>query len=83
MQKILKAYRDFKDIEGFAKVVNIEEIKSNNSNLSVQLYVQSNGEHNETKAVKEVLYEWEESSENLKSSMEDLFEILKEGGLDE
>jgi type I restriction enzyme M protein len=83
MQKILKAYRDFKDIEGFARVVNIEEIKSNNSNLSVQLYVRSNGVSNNNKTLKEVLYEWKESSENLKTSMKDLLDTLKEEGLDE
>ncbi|MDP3105182.1 MAG: class I SAM-dependent DNA methyltransferase [Candidatus Methanoperedens sp.] len=83
MLKILKAYRDFKDIEGFAKVVNIEEIKSNNSNLSVQLYVRSNGENNNNITLKEVLYEWQESSENLKTSMKDLLDTLKEEGLDE
>ncbi len=83
MQKILKAYRNFKDIEGFAKVVNIEEIKSNNSNLSVQLYVRSNGENNNNKTLKDVLYEWQESSENLKTSTRDLFMKLKEMGFDE
>ncbi len=41
VDKITKAYWDFKDIEGFAKVVDREAVlKDNNGNLSVQLYVE-------------------------------------------
>ena len=39
IKKIVKAYRDFKDIEGFAKVVSIEDIEKNDFNLNVSLYV--------------------------------------------
>jgi len=34
IQKIVTAYREFKDIEKFAKVVTIEELKENDYNLS-------------------------------------------------
>ncbi len=39
IEKIVKAYREFKDIRGFARVVNIEEIAKNDFNLNVTLYV--------------------------------------------
>ena len=39
IEKIVGAYREFKDIEGFARVVSIEEIKKRDYNLNVTLYV--------------------------------------------
>ncbi len=39
IKKIVNAYREFKDIKGFAKVVNLEEIKEKDYNLNVSLYV--------------------------------------------
>jgi type I restriction enzyme M protein len=36
--KIVKAYREFKEIEGFSKVVNLDEIKKNDYSLNVTLY---------------------------------------------
>jgi len=38
IEKIVKAYRDFKDSDGFSKVVGIEKIKENDYNLNVTLY---------------------------------------------
>jgi len=39
IEKIVNAYREFKNIEGFAKVVSLEEIKEKDYNLNVGLYV--------------------------------------------
>ncbi|MEM4203699.1 MAG: class I SAM-dependent DNA methyltransferase [Candidatus Methanomethylicaceae archaeon] len=39
IKRIAEAYKNFKDIEGFAKVVSLEEIKANDYNLNVTLYV--------------------------------------------
>ena len=39
ISKIVDAYKEFKDIDGFARVVSIEEIKKNDYNLNVTLYV--------------------------------------------
>jgi len=39
IEKIAKAYHDFKDIEGFARVVGLQEIRGNDYNLNVTLYV--------------------------------------------
>ena len=36
---IVDAYRQFKDVEGFARVVGVEEVKKNDYNLNVSLYV--------------------------------------------
>lgn len=37
--KIAKAYRQFKEIEGFSRIVGFDEIKENDFNLNVTLYV--------------------------------------------
>ena len=39
IKKIVEAYREFKDVEGFARVVSIEEVKERDYNLNVTLYV--------------------------------------------
>ena len=39
IEKIVDAYREFKDVEGFARVVSLEEIRSNDYNLNIPLYV--------------------------------------------
>ncbi len=39
IKNIVKAYNDYKTIEGFTKVVTFDEIKKNDFNLNVSLYV--------------------------------------------
>jgi len=39
IRNIVRAYRRFEDVEGFARVVSVEEIRENNYNLNVTLYV--------------------------------------------
>ena len=39
INKIVKAFREFKEIEGFSRIVGFDEIKENDFNLNVTLYV--------------------------------------------
>lgn len=39
IEKIVKTYRNYSETHGFSKIVSIEEIKSNDYNLNVTLYV--------------------------------------------
>jgi len=39
IRRIAEAYKNFKDVESFAKVVSLEEVRANNYNLNVTLYV--------------------------------------------
>jgi len=39
IDKIYEAYLNFKDIEGFAKVTNTQEVLNNEGNLNIRLYV--------------------------------------------
>ena len=44
INKLAGAYHDFQDVEGFAKVLETTEIlEKNQGNLSIQLYVKSQG----------------------------------------
>jgi len=80
IQKIYKAYKGYENIQDFSKVVSIEEIKKNDSNLSINLYVRPKSLKSEIndRPLKEVISDWMKSSEELKKSGNDLFETLKE-----
>jgi type I restriction enzyme M protein len=56
INKIAKAYWKFKDVDGFARVVSLDEIKENDYNLNVTLYVFPRGEVEEI----DIAEEWEE-----------------------
>lgn len=53
IEKIVKAFREFSDIDGFSKVVEIEKIKENDYNLNVTLYVFPEEEVEEIDVAKE------------------------------
>jgi len=84
IEKILKAYRDFADVEGFACVATLDDIRANNANLSIPLYVRpkANGGNGATKSeadkpLSAVVAEWQASSQALRASMKGLFKTLK------
>ncbi len=90
IQKILKTYQDFADMDGFARVATLDEIRANNANLSIPLYVRptangSNGKVTPTdgKDLQAAIADWQQSSMALRSSMDSLFAILKEADLGE
>jgi len=53
IEKIVKAYKKFKDSDGFSRVVGIEKIKENDYNLNVTLYVFPEEEVEEIDVAKE------------------------------
>lgn len=87
INRILEAYRDYKDVEGFARVAALEEIRGNDYNLNIPLYVrrlkgaEGNGASEGGKDLGAVIAEWEESSAALRASMDELFATLKEAGI--
>ena len=40
--KIVNTYKDRKEIEGFSKIVSINQIKENDYNLSIKKYIRKN-----------------------------------------
>jgi type I restriction enzyme M protein len=85
IQKILQVYQAFTDIDGFTHVATLEEIRANQANLNIPLYVRSNGKDNGRapqyeQSLPEVISEWQESSSQLRTAMNDLFAMLEEAG---
>jgi len=70
IDKIVEVYREFKDVEGFSRVVPLEEVKKNDYNLNVSLYVMPIEEEEKIDVVKE----WDE----LRRLEEERSRIIKE-----
>jgi len=72
INKIVEAYREFKEIEGFSRIVDIEEIKENDYNLNVSLYVYPEEEMEEIDVAKEweALEKIEKEFEEVKRKLE-------------
>lgn len=87
IQKILQAYRAFTDIEGFTHVATLDEMRANQANLNIPLYLRSNGKNNKVEANEETplmhsISEWQESSSAVRKSMHQLITMLEEAGFD-
>lgn len=82
--RILGAYQAYEDVEGFAKVATLEDVRANDYNLGLPLYVRSlkgtNGVATDEgeKNLGMIIRDWERSSTALRSSMDKLFVTLKE-----
>lgn len=77
IQKIFKAYKEFKSIKNFAVVKCIEDLMKNNGNMAINLYIRP--ESLNTKQVDsftETFSNWEKSGSELKTSMKELFNII-------
>jgi type I restriction enzyme M protein len=80
--RIVDAYQRFENIEGFARIVEKDDIRANNYSLNIPLYVMpGNGGNGPDKPLQEVIADWERSSEMLRSSMDELFAELSDSGL--
>lgn len=88
ISKIVNAYRDFEDLSGFARIVDIAEIRKKGNNLSIPLYVRlNNGNHAQGVAeptpsygrnpLIQAIEEWQRSSQDLRKSMVNLFDNLQ------
>lgn len=76
VDKIYSAYKDFKNVDGFAKVVENKDILVNESNLNIPLYIPiSNGKNGEQK-LHEVVDSWTTSSNELRRNSEELLTIF-------
>lgn len=82
IQKILKTYQQCEDVEGFARVVTLDEIRANKANLSIPLYVRPKADDAagtaNGKPLPKVIEEWQASSKALRSSMDALLAALEQ-----
>lgn len=74
IEKIFNAYKDYKNIEGFAKVVSNEDILNNGATLNISQYVSRlEVKDNTPKQSFEELYaEWEHNRNELHNALEEL-----------
>ena len=72
--RITDAYLAFTDAEGFAKVVNVAELKANNFSLSIPLYVRTATADSDTDDLAEVIGTWRLRSDELHIAARGLFE---------
>ena len=86
IEKIVAAYRGRVDVEGFVRVVDLDEVRRQGHNLSIPLYVapanstsaasNSNGDANDQPSLREAIAAWQTSSMALRASMSDLLESI-------
>ena len=76
LQRVVRAYQEFKDEPGFTRVATLEEIRSKDGNLSIPLYVETetNAQRDEavdaaTTALPVALASWIKSSLGVRSSV--------------
>ena len=77
IKKIFNAYKDYKNIEGFAKVVSNEDILNNGATLNISQYVSRLEVKDNTpkQSFEELFAEWEQNRNELHNALE---ELLKE-----
>jgi type I restriction enzyme M protein len=81
-ERIADAYHAFKDVEGFAKVASLADIRANDGNLSIPLYVRGKAVSDEkgeyaADGLKKVVKAWTESSSSLSSVVKNLLKELE------
>lgn len=78
IQKILAAYRANADVDGFCKVVNIDEVLARKASLNMSLYLSNVDKQTDRKPLQKLLTDWQESSAQLKQQMDELFLTLEQ-----
>ena len=68
INKLYKAYNDYKDIPHYAKVATLDEIMAFDGNMNINFYVKHDNSDNEVN-FKETLENWITTSNDLKASM--------------
>jgi type I restriction enzyme M protein len=82
IKRIVDAYRNFEDEDGFTRVASNDEVREKGNNLSIPMYVKvdsvasGSGGSTETISMSEAIEDWQESSQLLRKSMSELFQVL-------
>ena len=76
VERIYGWYRDYKDVEGVARVVTLDEIAANDQNLNISRYVEPKNEQ-EVLTVEEAMKRLQESASAAFAAEEKLVGILK------
>lgn len=76
INKIYTTYKNYKDVEGFAKVITIDEIMEKEGSLNIAQYVSNVDKDSGDPSFEEAFSSWEGQSQNLKRSMNQLLKTL-------
>ena len=78
IDKIFSAYKSYKEINEFSKIVDAKAVLNNDGKLAINLYVRKKTEETNSNTIFSYTYEkWQQSSEHLRDSMKALFETLE------
>lgn len=85
IEKIISAYRNFDNIDGFAGVATVKDMLKNNSSLSIGLYVKNIKKTSETEeiSIKDAYSQWLASSNETNQSLLKIVNEIKGGKVDE
>jgi type I restriction enzyme M protein len=74
IEKIFKAYKDYQDIEGFAKVVSNQQILENNATLNISQYVSRLAVKDDVQKLSflEIYSQWDNNRKELREAMNKL-----------
>ncbi len=82
LQRVVRAYQDFKDEPGFTRVVPIEEIRAKEGSLNITLYIGAETQaqtdaaaQSATTALPDALARWLETSSNLRVALGRILEV--------
>lgn len=82
LYRIVHAYREFVDVDGFCRVASLDEIRGNRANLNIPLYVRNGkegvGDESPEVALRQAVADWQRSSPQLRLSMNRLVAMLDE-----
>jgi type I restriction enzyme M protein len=80
LQRVVRAYQDFKDEPGFTRVVPIEEIRAKEGSLNITLYIGAETQaqtdaaaETATTALPDALMAWIKTTSNVRKSLTELF----------
>lgn len=78
LENIASTYQAFADVEGFARVVTLDEVLKHDANLNISLYIRSqNGTTSTDKTLSEVIADWQSSSIQVREAIASLFDRLE------
>ncbi|MBR0192221.1 MAG: SAM-dependent DNA methyltransferase [Thermoguttaceae bacterium] len=80
IEHIAASYRNFRDEEGYSKVVSIKDVENQNFSLSIPLYVRNTGPTDQGKSLEECIDGWLSQSANLRSAIQTLTDLLEKAG---
>ena len=79
ISKIVDAYREFKDVDGFAAVATVDQLRSNQANLNIVNYVAKNSNKVISVDLPTSLGAWNKSSSEVRTAANQLFRLLELG----